>query len=207
LFADPAQLLKPPYPNNPPNAPILSWSPDVGLTMSTADPEGDDVFYTVIWGDGSNSDWLGPYHSGEEVTVTHTWESPGTYTVRAIAKDIYNAISDWSDPLFVETPAPQLTIESIDGVFGITITMKNTGNENLTIIGWNISLNGGLILFGKYRYGLVNSLPVEVSETVHSFVLGFGKTTIIVNAFSSQGATATKTVSGFVFGVLVFGLK
>jgi hypothetical protein len=175
--------------------------------MNTTDPEGDDVFYTIIWGDGSNSDWLGPFHSGEKVTVTHTWESPGTYTVRAIAKDIYNAISDWSDPLFVETPAPQLIIESINGVFGITITMKNTGNENLSVIGWNISLNGGLIPFGKYRYGLVNSLPVEASETVHSFVLGFGKTTITVNAFSAQGVKAEKTVSGFVFGVFVFGLK
>ena len=57
-----------------------------------------------------------------------------------------------------------------------------------------------LILFGKYRYGLVNSLPVEESETVHSFVLGLGKTTIIVNAFSAQGVKAEKTMSGFIFG-------
>ena len=99
------------------------------------------------------------------------------------------------------------TIESIHGVFGITITMKNTGSENLTIIGWNISLNGGFILFGKYKYGLIFSLPVGESETVSSFILGFGKTTITVNAFTAQGATAEKTVSGFVLGVFVFGLK
>jgi len=209
LFADPAQLLKPPNPNHSPTRPTISWSPDVGLTINATDPEGNDVFYLVDWGDGSNSGWLGPYHSGEEVTVMHTWVLPGTYTVRARAKDIYDAVSDWSDPLLVEIlePLPLITIESIHGVFGITVTVKNIGSENLTIIGWNISLNGGFILFGKYKYGLIFSLPVGESETVSSFILGFGKTTITVNAFTAQGATAEKTVSGFVLGVFVFGLK
>jgi len=109
--------------------------------------------------------------------------------------------------LLVEILEPSLTIESIQGLYGIKITMKNTGNENLSVIGWNISLDGGLILLGKYRIGLVYSLPIEESETVHTFVLGFGKTTITVNAFSAQGATAEKTVNGFVLGVFVFGLK
>jgi len=210
LFADPAQLLQPPNPinlNNPPGIPTISWTPDIGLTIMATDPEGDDIFYMVDWGDGSTSEWLGPYHSGKEVTAMHTWVLPGTYMVRVRAKDIHDAISDWSDPLLVEILEPSLTIESIQGLYGIKITMKNTGNENLSVIGWNISLDGGLILLGKYRIGLVYSLPIEESETVHTFVLGFGKTTITVNAFSAQGATAEKTVNGFVLGVFVFGLK
>ncbi|KYK28367.1 hypothetical protein AYK20_01290 [Thermoplasmatales archaeon SG8-52-1] len=64
--------------------------------ISTIDPEGHDVLYYIEWGDNTNSGWLGPYNSGEEISIKHTWINPGTYTIRAKAKDIYQATSsDW----------------------------------------------------------------------------------------------------------------
>ena len=208
LFADPAQLLKPPKPlNNPPGVPTLVWDPVLGLYMTSIDPEGDDVFYQVDWGDGSSSEWLGPYQSGMSAHTMHTWASPGSYLVKAHAKDIYNTTSDWSDPLLVEVHEPLLEIDSITGGFGVFITLKNAGEEYLKVIGWNITLNGGLILLGKYRIGLVPSLPVGESETVKSFVLGLGKTTIKVHAWSSQGATAEKSAPAFILGPFAYILK
>jgi len=47
-------------------------------------------------GDGEFTDWIGPYESGEEVIVTHTWDEQDTYTIRAKAKDTLDVESPWS---------------------------------------------------------------------------------------------------------------
>jgi len=61
--------------------------------ISTKDINNDDVFYYVDWDDGSNSGWIGPYPSGEEVIVKHTWNEPGVYYVSVKAKDTNNQVS------------------------------------------------------------------------------------------------------------------
>lgn len=62
----------------------------------TSDPEGHQVLYYVEWGDTSNSGWFGPYLSDEEISLSHTWDEKGTYSIRAKAKDVHNAESDWT---------------------------------------------------------------------------------------------------------------
>jgi hypothetical protein len=59
------------------------------------DPDGDEVYYFIDWGDNTNSSWIGPYSSGETITKSHTWSTKGTYTVKAKAKDTYGNESDW----------------------------------------------------------------------------------------------------------------
>ncbi|UCF49076.1 MAG: PKD domain-containing protein, partial [Thermoplasmatales archaeon] len=63
--------------------------------VSTTDPDGDNVFYYIDWGDGTFDDWSDPHASGENVTVTHTWPT-GTkvYEIQVTAKDIYGLESD-----------------------------------------------------------------------------------------------------------------
>jgi len=94
-------------PNRPPDPPTIT-GPTIGTvgleyeyTLETTDPEGEDVCYYVEWGDETNNGWIGPYASGEEVTVNHTWTSPDDYEIRAKAKDINDAESEWSEPLLV----------------------------------------------------------------------------------------------------------
>jgi len=87
--------------NNPPNTPTIngpaSGKPGVSYlyTFSTTDPEGDNVYYYLDWGDGTNSGWLGPHVSGAQATATHSWSAEGTYTVKVKAKDIHDDESDW----------------------------------------------------------------------------------------------------------------
>lgn len=57
---------------------------------------GDDIFYYIDWGDGNVEEWLGPYASGTEISLKHTWQSQNTYVLKAKAKDVYGAESDWS---------------------------------------------------------------------------------------------------------------
>lgn len=68
------------------------------LTFRITDPEGDAVYYNVIWDDkiaacGPDQDWVGPFESGEEIVVYHNWEKRGEYTIKLIAKDNNNLIS------------------------------------------------------------------------------------------------------------------
>jgi hypothetical protein len=61
-----------------------------------SDPNGDQVFYYIDWGDGINSGWVGPYASSQEQTVSHTWENKSTYLIKAKTKDVSGAESDWT---------------------------------------------------------------------------------------------------------------
>ena len=108
LFGDPSVALRI---NNAPDKPAAPSGPSSGktgeecsYTAVTTDIEGDKIYYMFDWGDGSTSDWLGPYDSGQPVNVSHSWEKRGTYGVKVKAKDTGGAESDWSDPSYVRMP-------------------------------------------------------------------------------------------------------
>jgi len=85
--------------NNPPSAPTIS-GPESGnkgteynYTFLSTDPESDDVYYYVDWGDGNKEEWAGPFSSGEPVIIGHTWIKKGTYQIKAKVKDVNNLVS------------------------------------------------------------------------------------------------------------------
>jgi hypothetical protein len=74
--------------------------------FTSIDPDNDDVFFYVDWGDGTFEDWFGPCLSGETINTTHSWP-PKTmiYQIKAKAKDTYGSESDWGTFLvFVLSP-------------------------------------------------------------------------------------------------------
>ena len=62
------------------------------------------MYYLFDWGDESDSGWLGPLESGEEIEASHIWTEKGSYEIKVKAKDIHGAESEWSDPLEVAMP-------------------------------------------------------------------------------------------------------
>jgi aminopeptidase YwaD len=102
-----AELAVASYKSNPPKTPALTGptycviNVDYSYTFSTTDPDGDDIFYYIDWGDGSNSGWLGPFSSGQTGTAVKSWTLAGTYNAKAKAKDINGVQSEWSDSLVV----------------------------------------------------------------------------------------------------------
>lgn len=60
------------------------------------DPDKDEIYYFVDWGDNTTSGWVGPCDSGGKISLAHMWTSRGRYTLKAKAKDIYGAESDWA---------------------------------------------------------------------------------------------------------------
>jgi hypothetical protein len=89
--------------NNAPTAPSISGTQNgkVGnsydYTFSAVDPDSDEVYIYVEFCEGcAEAQWHGPLASGEELTISHSWDQQGQYTIRAQAKDSSDALSDWS---------------------------------------------------------------------------------------------------------------
>jgi outer membrane protein assembly factor BamB len=87
---------------NAPEAPTITgetqgyYGESYDYTFVSNDPENQDIRYYIDWGDDSYEEWIGPYSSGEEVVVSHTWDEEKTYTISAKAKDTLDVESPWS---------------------------------------------------------------------------------------------------------------
>jgi len=104
-------IQKNPQENLPPNAPSID-GPTSGKAgtaydyiFTAIDPDGHDVQYYIDWGDG-DTEWTSFAASGTSVTVSHTWDEQGDYTITAKAKDEYGLESNWAT-LEVEMPINQ----------------------------------------------------------------------------------------------------
>jgi len=62
----------------------------------THDPDSDVLYYFWDWGDGSISEWIGPYDSGAPCMTNHTWSKKGTYEIKVQAKDAHGGESNWA---------------------------------------------------------------------------------------------------------------
>lgn len=83
-------------------------------TFVSIDPDGDDLFYWILWFDGCPGvTWDGPYQSGQEIIKSYAWNDEGTYTIQVKAKDVYDAESDWAN-LEVSIPKTKPEIKRLD---------------------------------------------------------------------------------------------
>jgi hypothetical protein len=110
LYGEPSLVLQGIDVEGKPEKPILSGpasgKPNKEYTYSATgnDPNNDNIYFNFNWDDGTNSDWLGPFESGEECSASHTWSKQSKYEVRARVKDENGFISEWSNPLTVSIP-------------------------------------------------------------------------------------------------------
>jgi hypothetical protein len=105
-----------------PNKPAKPSGPTTGkpgeeyiYTTYYSDPEGEQVYYMWNWADGTFSDWIGPYESGDTASATHSWDDLGTYNIRVKAKDIHDNETEWSNPLAVTIENNPPDIPQING--------------------------------------------------------------------------------------------
>jgi photosystem II stability/assembly factor-like uncharacterized protein len=198
--------------NRPPEIPTIPSGPTEGVTntnyeftTSTTDPDEDDVYYQFDWGDGTFSNWIGPFSSGTEGTESHSWNAGGEYEIRAKAKDSLGE-SDWSDPHTITIiDGSILDIRPIaSGLFKLKATIRNNGGVDAKNINWNINLDGGAFI-GKISTGTISSIPAGGSFEISSdLIIGLGSTTITVEATGDQGESDTRVQTGL---VLLFFIK
>ncbi len=198
--------------NQPPEKPISPNGPSEGFigveytfNSSTNDPDGYELYYLYDWGDGTFSDWLGPYKSGEYVEAVHTWENIGVYNIRVKAKDEYNSESNWSEPHNITIMnRPILEIGQISGgLLKVKADIKNIGDIDANDVNWSITLKGGTFI-GKKTEGTDLNVIAGESETITSkLIFGFGPTVITVNAWITESSDKREQ-TGF---VLLFFIK
>ncbi|KYK24763.1 hypothetical protein AYK25_01670 [Thermoplasmatales archaeon SM1-50] len=129
-------------------------------------PECEPYYIIWDWGDGSLSEWSGPYTAGLTVCETHSWDEPGNYEIKIGLKDgVDNEY--WSDPLIITihpAPGPKLEIVKIRGGLGIRTYIKNIGNETPNKVYFWLEHGGGIFV-RLHRHG--TSLdPIRPGETV-----------------------------------------
>jgi hypothetical protein len=81
------------------------------------DIDDDDIYFMYDWGDGSTSEWTGPYKSGENITLKHSWSDSGDYSIRIKAKDDPNNDGNhtdgnesiWSESLHIAMPKNKIS--------------------------------------------------------------------------------------------------
>ena len=77
--------------------------PGATLTFgfTSTDPDGDDLWYMVSWGDGTPMVWSSGRPNGAQYVQTHSYPDSGAYFIKAKAKDSNQAESGWSDSIQV----------------------------------------------------------------------------------------------------------
>jgi len=113
---------------NGPYIPLQPSGPSIGrpeinyyFNTSTTHHADWDISYQFNWGQGNYSDWIGPFPSGEQVTLGHKWNKKGTYFVKVRAKDYkhYEKETKWSESheiiIYENPPEKPIIVGSASG--------------------------------------------------------------------------------------------
>jgi hypothetical protein len=94
-------------PNQPPYIRNLS-GPSTGkigveyrFSADVVDPDGDTISCVWDWGDGTTSDWQGPYANGTTINASHTWAAEGIFEIKVQPRDQHGLLGDWSTPRII----------------------------------------------------------------------------------------------------------
>ncbi len=120
--------------NQPPGAPSIPSGPTSGrkgdsLRFSTVaeDPDGDSISVRFDWGDSTMSDWSALVPSGDTVMMMHAWQSLGTYSIGAQARDAKGAASVWSGERQLRARVPPATFGGANDDRGNSVQQTSDG--------------------------------------------------------------------------------
>ncbi|KYK25377.1 hypothetical protein AYK24_04960 [Thermoplasmatales archaeon SG8-52-4] len=146
-----------------------SGSPGIeyDFTFVAEDPENDEIWYFIDWDDTTFEDWFGPYPSGTEVTVSHSWYETGTYGIRAKSMDYWDDSPPSAQYMVsignLPPDAPIINGPSTGGVgakYGYSINSNDIdGDDIYYYIDWDDGTNSGWK--GPYPTGQ----PAKINHT------------------------------------------
>jgi hypothetical protein len=199
-----------------------------GQTMITNDGGADEVSPAiVVYGLDATCTYMknGDFYFTKTTDGGVTWSTPeiinddaGTAYEEFRNTDITtDGTVIWSDSkngnldIFVDNVGgqalPLIEIESIAGGFGAKATVTNPGEVDLANVNWSITLDGGIIIIGKEKTGVISSLTAGASQEIKTgLVFGFGKPTIKVTVNSDEGASDELSAEARVLLFFVLGL-
>jgi len=174
------------YGNDAPSPPSISGPSNGKIKVSlvynftTTDPDGDDTYFFIDWGDNTTNGWIGPYNSGGTITATHTWSESGTYKIQVKTKDTYGAESNWSEPFTIYITSKMLLI-------GYVQSAMNQGDECI-ILNLSIAL---IIKLKPINLKMYSSVQVLILNNELHGVLGSKFLAVLVYALVLSKAPFT----------------
>ena len=180
----------PPLPPTVDGTPVGKPNKAYSYTAETTDPENQQILYKFDWGDGTESEWIGPVNSGQSITTSHAWTALGNYTIKVRAKDINESTSYWSEPFTVQMALPDINLGTISGgLLKASVNLRNYGLAEADDITWTITLDGGFILLGRETSGIIPTVEAGGMVTISTGpIFGFGSTRVIATAEIDEGS-------------------
>ena len=155
---EPANVLPPPNVHGPTDG----WT-HVSYTFWTdpvATPYEDQFYVKWDWGDGTITDWLGPYASGMSASSSYEWSHPGIYGVRAKLA-CNGSESDWSAPhmITINTSGPPLepllsgpSVGQVGVTYNFTVVLTDPDGDEF-FFQWNWGDGNSSDWLGPYDSG------------------------------------------------------
>jgi len=200
--------------NHAPYTPEISGDTE-GKTEDTltfdvtgTDPNSDDLYYYIDFGDGY--EYLGLFEHGETVEVTHAWSEAGEYTVKVKSKDVWGLESVGEGELTVtiedDTPPSEgFTAKIVGGLSRkVTISLENGLETDLSGVSWNLKVTKKLIGRVLLEDGESDvTLPAGTTEKCRETKRGIGliKVHLTFNADGFDEQTVTK--NGIILGKFI----
>ena len=189
--------------------------------VELTDPEGDDIFFFVDWGDGNNSGWLGPFSDDTvEVEIVHQWSYLDSFPIRIETRDDIGAQHGYITVMTFQTDMLDIEVSGGSGVF---VTIKNIGIVSKHV-NWSVDLvpvesvfsvlhmNNFLGRFpGYYEYQdlngsiLVKSNSNETVSTPHFVAFGWFEVTVSVDCAGEQVVSETMDAFMIFSHVVILG--
>ncbi len=131
----------------------------ITFTASSTDPDNNGLYYFFDWGDETNTGWLPPKPSGEEMTITHSWSVTSTtnFDIKVKVMDVYGQESEWSQNLnlniYNTAPSkPDVERTTINGNEGYSATTTDAEKHKIYyLFQWENGDNSGWL--GPYESG------------------------------------------------------
>ncbi len=88
--------------NHPPDKPTIfgevegKIGKEYKYIFNASDPDGDDIWYHICWGDKEIIYIYGPYKSGQPIILSYIWTREGPSAIQCKARDVYDAETDWT---------------------------------------------------------------------------------------------------------------
>ncbi|MCX6666353.1 MAG: carboxypeptidase regulatory-like domain-containing protein [Euryarchaeota archaeon] len=181
------------------------------FTTQTTDPDGDDVYYQwMVNGLMYSTDWLGPYLSGEQAEIQHSWDVEGTYEVKVKAKDVSGAESDWSPPHKITISNQSLQPNQLRITVNPTVLGQNTFTVTITNAQSGAVITGATVNFNDQppqqtdANGQVSfTAPSVTTNTVYTITAtkeGFQQTSTPITILNHQEENEPQ---GWIYGLVL----
>ena len=158
-----------------------------GIYSIVHDPLTEKLVFNLAPGESFTYAWDQKNDDGVQVPK-------GEYWIRFYYWKCCGIIASDATTIYIQGP---IYIEDIKGGFGLSVVIKNIGEEDVYNVNCSIEISG-LVIFGANNEKIIDVVPAKEKITIHIILYGVGPATIKIMASKEE-----KTVNCFLLGPLV----